>query len=105
MARFGPFVGYRLLQVIALVKLVSGLAWLNRLCLLVFCGASGSLGVTGLLVRLENRLNRFYGFRPYWLCWDNFLVCYVFMVSVMALTWFRLWLGNRFVQVMAWDFA
>ena len=23
---------------------------------------------------LENRLNRFYGFRPYWLCWDNFLV-------------------------------
>ena len=31
-------------------------------------------GFTGLLVKLENRLNRFYGFRPYGLCWDNFLV-------------------------------
>ena len=32
-------------------------------------GFHGLTGYTGFLVRLENRLNRFYGFRPYWLCW------------------------------------
>ena len=31
-----------------LLVMVLGLAWLNKSCLLVFCGASGRLGVTGL---------------------------------------------------------